>query len=357
MTDYNGVIKELVEGSWVEPETGKQFEMGINDIVISDSLDGGEAELVAKQHTGQTLTVVSDPNTHAALGERVFKALKAGGFDVREYIWQDPKCTDKGVEHIRQATRHTDALIAVGAGTVSDTVKYACYLDKRNYSVFATSPMCAFATPTASVSFDGFKRSITCSGAQGAYFDLSVIAKCPKRLISAAFADVICRTTSQVDWLTSHLFLGTPYMQTPYTVLAYDEENMIARAGDMLNGDIDALGMLTRTSTCQGLGTRFTSTTHSGSMAEHMISHYIDMFAGDRHPQTSHGEQVGVATITMSQLHNQMLAQESPPVMKPTDIPVDKMRNLFPAATADNMIEQTKLKAIDRKQAAQLNKR
>jgi len=131
MTDYNGVIKELVAGSWVEPKTGKQFDMGINDIVISASLDGQEAELISKQHEGQTLTIVSDPNTHAALGERVYKALNAGGFDVREYIWQDPKCTDKGVEHIRQATRHTDALIAVGAGTVSDTVKYACYSDRK----------------------------------------------------------------------------------------------------------------------------------------------------------------------------------------------------------------------------------
>lgn len=355
MTDYSGVIRELVDGSWVEPGTGKQYDIGINDIVIRDSLDGAEAQLVAKQHKGQSLTVVSDPNTHAAMGKRVFKALKADGFDVREYIWETPKCTEEGVEHIRHATRHTDARIAVGAGTVSDTVKYASHLDQCKYSVFATSPMCAFATPTASVSFDGFKRSITCSGAQGAYFDLSVVADCPERLISAAFADVICRTTSQVDWLTSHVLLGTPYMETPYTLLAYDEANMIARAGDMLTGNIDALAMLTRMSTIQGLGTRFTSTTHSGSMAEHMISHYIDMFAGDKHPQTSHGEQVGVGTITMSQLHNQVLTQDAPPVVKPTKVPSDWIRKNFPSAMADNMIEQSRLKALDNKKAAELN--
>jgi len=357
MTDYSGVIRELVDGTWVEPATGRQYDIGINDIVISDTLDGAEAELVAKQHKGQTLTVVSDPNTHAAMGERVFKALKAGGFDVREYIWETPKCTEEGVEHIRHATRHTDARIAVGAGTVSDTVKYASHLDKCKYSVFATSPMCAFATPTASVSFGGFKRSITCSGAQGAFFDLSVVANCPERLISAAFADVICRTTSQVDWLTSHVLLGTPYMETPYTLLAYDEENMIARAADMLSGDIDALAMLTRVSTIQGLGTRFTSTTHSGSMAEHMISHYIDMFAGAMHPQTSHGEQVGVGTITMSQLHNQVLSRDEPPLIKPTNIPVDWIRARFPSATAHSMIEQSNIKALNKQKVAELNTR
>lgn len=357
MTDYSGVIKELVDGTWVEPGTGSRYDIGINDIVIRDTLDGAEAALVAKQHKEQSLTVVSDPNTHAAMGERVFKALKADGFDVREYIWETPKCTEEGVEHIRHATRHTDARIAVGAGTVSDTVKYASHLDQCKYSVFATSPMCAFATATASVSFGGFKKSITCSGAQGAYYDLSVIADCPERLISAAFADVICRTTSQVDWLTSHILLGTPYMETPYTLLAYDEANMMARAGDMLKGDVDALAMLTRMSTIQGLGTRFTSSTHSGSMAEHMISHYIDMFAGNKHPQTSHGEQVGVGTITMSQMHNHVLTKNDPPVIKPTIIPVDWIRQRFPSAMADNMIEQTKLKALDKQMATQLNNR
>ena len=95
-------------------------------------------------------------------------------------------------------------LIAVGSGTISDSVKYGTFLTKREYSVFATSPMNAYTTPTASVSFEGFKKSITCHSAKGVFFDLGVVSKCPKRLIAAAFADVVCRTTSQVDWLISH---------------------------------------------------------------------------------------------------------------------------------------------------------
>lgn len=357
MTDYSGVLKDLVDGTWREPGTGKQYDIGIKDIVIRDSLDGAEAELVAQQHKGQKITVISDPYTHAAVGERVFKALKADGFDVNEYVWDKPVCSDEGVEHIRQNTRQCDARIAVGSGTVSDTVKYASYLDERPYSVFATSPMNAFTTATASVSSGGFKRSITCKGAQGIYFDLSVLATCPPRLISAAFADVICRTTSQVDWLMSHLFFDTAYMETPYTLLAYDEADMIAHASDMLTGDIDSLGMLTRISAIMGLGTRFSTTTHSGSMAEHMISHYIDMFAGDKHPRTSHGEQVGVATITMSQLHNQVLNNTTPPVFKATDIPEPWMRAQFTPEMVNTMLEQTRIKALDAQQADALNKR
>lgn len=357
MSDYSGILSDLVDGSWVEPDTGKQYDIGIKDIVIRDSLDGAEAKLIAKQHHGQAISVVSDPYTHDALGHRVFKALKADGQNVKEYIWQNPQCSENGVAHIRDATRNCDVRIAVGSGTVNDTVKYACYLDNRDYSVFATSPMNAFTTGTASVSFDGFKKSISCRGAQGVFFDLSVIANCPKRLISASFADVICRTTSQVDWLMSHLLFDTRYAETPYTLLAYDEPGMIAGAAKFLDGDIDALGMLTRISAIMGLGTRFTETTHSGSMAEHMISHYIDMFANEKHPQSSHGEQVGIATITMSQMQHQVLDCESAPLMHPTKIDREALLSRFGAESVDNMIRETKKKALDQQAADKLNAR
>lgn len=357
MKDYGGVLNELVAGTWQDPDTGTQYGIPINQIVIQASLDGAEAELVAAQHAGQSLTIVSDPYTHGALGARVFQALKSAGMDVREFVWETPQCSEQGVEQVRAATQGSDALIAVGSGTVNDSVKYASYLDKRQYSVFATSPMNAFTTSTASVSFGGFKKSITCHGANGVFFDLSVLAKCPPRLVSAAFADVICRTTAQVDWYLSHLLFDTPYTDVPYKLLAYDESGMVENASHMLSGDIDALGMLTRISAIMGLGTSFTQTTHVGSMAEHMISHYIDMFAGDRHPRTSHGEQVGVGTVTMSRLQEKVLQSETPPVFHATVIPEDELRRRFPREVADNMIEQTTLKAMDAGAADAMNRR
>jgi len=357
MSDYSGILRDLVSGDWIEPGSGKQYEIGVKDIVIKATLEGLEAELVAKQHKGKSITIVSDPFTHSAMGQRIYNALTADGQNVTEYVWEKPECSEEGVKHIREATRNCDVRIAVGSGTVNDTVKYACYLDKREYSVFATSPMNAFTTGTASVSFDGFKKSISCKGAKGVFFDLSVIANCPERLRSAAFADVICRTTAQTDWLLSNLLFNTPYTDTPYTLLAYDEQDMIDNAGKMLSGDTAALGMLTRISAIMGLGTQFTNTTHSGSMAEHMISHYIDMFAGDKHPRSSHGEQVGIATVTMSLLQNKVLADVNPPVMRATEINENDMRKRFGPALMDNMMSETRKKALDQEKAENLNKR
>ena len=358
MTDYTGVLSELVNGSWREPGSGKQYNIGIKNIVIRDSLDGMEAQLVAELYQNKRIALVSDPFTHAALGQRLFIALSQDNTNqITEFVWRNAQCSDKGVAEVQAATTNADVLIAIGSGTINDAVKYACYLDDKPYSVFATSPMNAFSTATASVSFDGFKRSITCRGAEGIFYDLSIISACPPRLISAAFADVICRTTAQVDWLLSHLLFATSYTETPYTLLAYDEPQMIASADRMLSGDVESLGMLTRISAIMGLGTRFTNTTHSGSMAEHQISHYIDMFAGDKHPRSSHGEQVGIATITMSHLQNNIIKKSTPPLMGTTNIPAESLKNRFGDEMGNNMIEQTQAKALSEAAADKLNQK
>jgi glycerol-1-phosphate dehydrogenase [NAD(P)+] len=320
LKDYSGVIAELVAGTWRDPSTGEIQRIPVSNIVIADSLDGIEAELIREQHAGKSIVVVSDERTRAALGKRVFEALKPLG-NVKEYVWEHPYCSEQGIEELMAAVPDAEALVAIGSGTLSDSVKYGTFLTGRKYSVFPTSPMNAYTTPTASVSSHGFKKSLTCHSARGVFFDLSVLSKCPQRLIAAAFADVVCRTTSQVDWLLSHLLFDSAYKDTAYTLLAYDEESMMTNADRIVIGDSEALAMLTRSAAIMGLGTSFTGTTHSGSMAEHMISHYIDMFAGDKHPGSSHGEQVGVATLTMSQLQNQILAGSQPPILSPTEIP------------------------------------
>lgn len=353
---YGGVIDELVRGDWIVPATGEPASIPIENIVIAESLDGAEADLIAPLHAGKRILVVSDNFTHAALGERIYKALAPRG-NVGEFVWQKPRCTDEGVAELIDATAEADALIAVGSGTINDSVKYATFQTGREYSVFPTSPMNAYSTSTASVSVGGMKRSISCHSAKGLFCDLGVLAKCPPRLIRAAFADVVCRTTAQVDWLMSHLLFYTPYTDTPYVLLAYDEDAMLDHADEIASGKLEPLAVLTRIATVMGLGTSFTGTTHVGSMAEHMISHYIDMFAGDAHPGTSHGEQVGVATMAMSALQNSILGADTPPELRPTEIPHTALADRYGGPMADLMHEQTAHKAIDGAMADRLNER
>jgi len=354
--DYGGVVNELVAGEWKHPHTGQPVSIDIRSIVIKETLDGMENELVNHLHKNEKLAVVSDRYTFEVLGRRIGSALRSGGFAIEEIVLKKPHADIEKVDELRHLTRHCDAMIAVGSGTINDSVKYASFLDKKRYSVFPTSPQLAYGTPTASISFDGFKKSITALPAQGVFFDLSVISQCPIRLTRSAFADLICRTTSQVDWLMSHLLFGTKYRKLPYYLLAYDEKGLLDHAQALQEGNFEAFGILARSCALMGLAICITNTSHPGSMGEHMMSHYMEMFFNDVNPNTLHGEQVGVTTLTMSRLQNLILNKDIPPVLEPTKFKEAEMIARYGKEIAPQCIKELKNKALDRKQADRINR-
>jgi glycerol-1-phosphate dehydrogenase [NAD(P)+] len=305
-------------------------------------------------HRGKRLVVVSDKFTREALGARVFRACKAAGMSasmsgivralrlkVSMSSWRKPGCRGIHRGGIRDHQRQREVWQLVHG---------------REYSVFATSPDERLHDPDGIHSLPGIQEVGHVPLCQRRVFDLGVLARCPQRLVAAGFADVICRTTAPGRLADVTPPFRHALFDTAYALLAVDEDEMIASAQGLVEADFDALATLTRVSAIMGLGTSFTGTTHVGSMAEHMISHYIDMFSGSEHPGTSHGEQVGVATLTMSTLQNQILNVGEPSRLAPTVIPEAELREKFGEA-AETMVEQTTKKALDAKDAAALNAR
>jgi glycerol-1-phosphate dehydrogenase [NAD(P)+] len=100
-----------------------------------------------------------------------------------------------------------------------------------------------------------------------------------------------------------------------------------------------------------------TGNTNHGSMGEHQISHYIDCFAGDQHPGTLHGQQVGVAVLTMARLQEAVLASERPPVLRPTQIDAADMARRMGAEVAAQCRAEIGPKILDADAAARLNEK
>lgn len=354
--DYGGVVNELVTGRWKHPVTGQPVSMDVRSIVIKATLDGMEGELVRALHNNEKLAIVSDRYTFEVLGRRVGSALQSEGIAIEEIVWKQPQAAAERVEELRDRSRHCDGLIAVGSGTVNDSVKYAAFLDNKRFSVFPTSPQLAYGTNTASISFGGFKKSISARPAQGVFYDLSVISQCPIRLTRSAFADLICRTTAQVDWLMSHLLFGTTYRKLPYILLAHDEDNLFNSARALQEENIAAFGTLIRMCALMGMAICIANTSHPGSMGEHMMSHYIDMFFKDVNPNTLHGEQVGVTSLTMSRLQNRILSKSDPPILEPTQINEADMIARYGDEIGQQCIRELQNKALDRKEADRMNR-
>jgi glycerol-1-phosphate dehydrogenase [NAD(P)+] len=218
--------------------------------------------------------------------------------------------------------------------------------------------MNGYTSTTASMTLEsGLKVSLPSHAAAGFFVDLAVNAAAPNYLTAAGFGDCLARSVAQVDWWMSHRLLGTAYCQIPYILQDDDERELNSRAAALVNGEMAAVGYLFRVLTLCGLGISFTGVSNHGSMGEHQISHYIDCFAGDRHPGTLHGQQVGVASLTMARLQQRMLASDRPPVIRPTQTDEAGMVRRMGADVAVQCVLAFRRKAFDQAAADAFNAR
>jgi glycerol-1-phosphate dehydrogenase [NAD(P)+] len=355
MTDQ-GLIEDLVAGRWRDPTTGRPVRVATRAIVIERSLDGGEAELIAPLALGRRLAVISDRNTYDALGRRVARAL-ATIARIDDLVLDAPVADLATVDELRGRADAAEALVAVGSGTLNDVCKYLAERIGRPYVVFATAPsMNGYLTGTASLARGGFRSSLPARPPLAALFDLDVLRAAPARLIRAGIGDALCRTTAQADWLLGHHLRGAPYSETPYLLQLEDEPAVLDSAAAMVAGDPAAIAALTRLLVLAGLGMAIIGSSAPASMGEHSISHYIDLMAAP-HPGSLHGEQVGVATLTLSRLQNALLRAERPPEMRATRLDEAAMRARYGAVPAEALIAAFRAKALDDAAADRMNAR
>jgi glycerol-1-phosphate dehydrogenase [NAD(P)+] len=357
MTDWNALISEVVAGQWKDPTTGKAAKVPFETIRIEETLDGGEADVLAPLKLGKRLAVVSDVNTVEAMGRRVAKHLKALGAIEEIVLPGTLHCDEKTIALVQQKTRHADAVVAVGSGVLSDLCKYASFKDGRKYVTFGTAAsMNGYAASTASVTLaNGYKTSLPAQAPRGIFIDLKVSADAPTYLSAAGLADSLCRPTAQIDWWASHRLFGSFYSSVPYTLMAEDEPAMIKAAPDLAKHSVAANGYLHRILALCGLGVCFTGVSHHGSMGEHQVSHWIDMFAGAAHPGSTHGQQVGVAALAIARLQAELLALDRPPQIAPTHIAEAEFVARYGEEIGRMCYAEAKKKAFDAKAAAAFN--
>ncbi|MGQ0665300.1 MAG: iron-containing alcohol dehydrogenase, partial [Pseudomonadota bacterium] len=298
-----GAIDLILAGERPDPDGGPALKVPTRRVVIEKSLAGDEAELVRGLDFGRRLAVISDATTRAVLGQRVERVLAAVAEIVPVPLPGRPRADLASVAAIRRAAGVADALIAVGAGTINDLAKYAAWLDGKPYAVFGTAPsMNGYASATASIAIGGVKKSLPAAAPAGIFFDLSILAAAPVRLIRAGLGDSLARATAQADWLLAHLVLGRPYRSAPFRLLAEEEEALFSAPEALIAGDLEAMAHLARTLVLSGFGMAVCGGSHPASQGEHLISHYMEMRCAPDLSEPLHGEQIGVTTLTMARL-------------------------------------------------------
>ncbi len=310
------VLGQLLRGEYRDPDGGPPIGVPIKAVHIERSLEGIEADLLAPYGLGRRLAVVSDPVTRSVLGRRVERALSSLATIVPVVLEDQPHADADTAAMLRRACGEADALVAVGSGTVNDLCKFAAAQDGKPYVVFATAPsMNGYTSMNAAITVDGHKKTLPAATPLAVFMDLEILAAAPARMIRAGLGDSLCRPTAQVDWLLSHHLHGTTYRSAPFATLAEDESILLEVPEALLRGDLDAMRALARTLVLSGIGMTICGGSYPASQGEHLISHYIDMFAPAGRGAYFHGEQVAVATLTMARIQEEVLAAGPPQFM------------------------------------------
>ncbi len=356
LTGGQASIEQLLRGAYRDPDSGRPVGVATKSLLIAPTLAGLEGDLVKGLGFGKTVAVVSDATTHEVLGARVERAI-AGGHTVISVVLPNGVHPDgETVEKVQSATKSADALIAVGSGTINDLSKYASAQDGKPYAVFGTAPsMNGYTSVNAAITMHGHKLSLPAQAPVGAFFDLAVMSAAPARLVRAGLGDSLCRTTSQADWLLAHELFDQPYRQLPYHLLKDDEPPLFAQSSELLRGDKDAMERLVRTLILSGFGTAIVGNSQPASQGEHLISHYIDMFADPRRMLIYHGEQVGVTTLSMARLQETML--KSRPVVKPDTQTEADFKKRFGDEIGESCWGEYRKKRLDAAKAEAVNAR
>jgi len=352
-------IDLLLQGQYPDPETGALLHAETRALAIEDSLDGTEAERVAALGFGRRLAVIADPDTTAALGDRVVRALTSR-FDVQSIVLgRDPHTDVETVDRLlAQVDPRTDAVVAVGAGTLNDLGKLVAHRRGIPQAVFATAPsMNGYTSVSASILEGGVKRSVRTATPAGVFFDLRVLAAAPAPLIRAGVGDMACRSTAQTDWLLAHLLLDRPYREAPFALLADDEHAVLGEPGAVLAGDLAAMRHLVRTIVLSGFGMTICGGSYPASQGEHLLAHYVAMMRAPEVAETLHGADIGVCTLVMAELQHRILERDAPPVLRPSTVRRDDVLRRFGPIAGETCWRELEPKLLDGARADALNAR
>lgn len=349
-------IVSLLKGDYLDPQTGEKLGVSLKSVVIEESLEGREADLVADLGFGRKIAVVCDPETLEAMGARVERALSSR-FDVQRVLLPSHPHPDEDTLERLLATLNPglDAIVAVGSGSINDLCKVAAHRRGIPQAIFGTAPsMNGYTSANAAITVGGLKKTLPAIAPTGVFLDLAVLARAPKRLIRSGLGDSLCRPTAQADWLMASLLLGQKYREAPFAMLAADEVTLFSEPRALLAGDLSAMRALARTLVLSGFGMTICGGSYPASQGEHLISHYMDMM-GRGLPESYHGEQIGVTALEMARLQEAVLRRDRAPRLRATAVSREEVLAHFGPAVGEACWKEFEPKRLSSVRAEELN--
>lgn len=317
-------------------------------IVAGDGVLGQTGAVFADMFPGQRALLVADENTWAAAGEAARAALAAAGVGMDEpLVFPGRPTLASDYEHVvtvRERLAAGDAYAcSLASGTLNDIVKLASGELGRPYlNVCTAASMDGYAAFASSITRDGFKINRPCPAPAALIAPLDIMRAAPARLKAQGYGDIIEKIPAGADWIIADELGIEPIqpdvwelVQPPVKAALADPEGVAATTPEAMSRLVDALML-------SGLAMQAMQSSRPASGAGHNFSHQWEMegHGAAWDPPLSHGLKVGLGTIALCALYEQVLRLDL------TDFDVDARVAAWPSLD-DELAKVASLQPID----------
>lgn len=307
--------------------------------LVGDGVLGETAGLFREFFPGaERAIVIDDPRTRAAAGEKVAEMLRSQGIEVSEHVLEPGGKIFHGdyryAEEVREAIKAAQAgnppsprlrrtsgergtgngrivPVAVGSGVVNDVTKRASgELGIPYLTVGTAASVDGYSSFGAALrSPEGAKQTYPCPAPRVIVADLDVMRTAPAWMAASGFADLMAKVPAGADWILAYELGATEWHDSAWHTVQDglkeaigDPEGVVAMKTEPFTRFVEGLML-------GGFAMQDMQSSRPASGAEHMFSHLLEMrdhmFKGEIVP---HGIQVGVFTLFMCRVYEQILA-------------------------------------------------
>jgi len=270
--------------------------------------------------------VIEDPRTRAAAGERVAEMLRAAGAEVSEHVIEPDGKTFHAdyryVDEVREAIKAAEngkrgtgngriVPVAVGSGVVNDLTKRASgELEIPYLTVGTAASVDGYSSFGAALrSPEGAKQTYPCPAPRAIVADLDVMRTAPKWMAASGFADLMAKVPAGADWILAYELGASEWHDSSWHTVQDGLKEAIGDPEGVAEMKTEPLTRFVEGLMLGGFAMQDMQSSRPASGAEHLFSHLLEMrdhtFKGDIVP---HGIQVGVFTLFMCRVYEQILA-------------------------------------------------
>lgn len=261
--------------------------------------------------------VVADENTYEAAGRFVDQTLSETHLRIEPFIFPGKPVLHAEFEHVlklEESLRAHEAIpVAVGSGTLNDIAKLASFRCGRQYMVVATAAsMDGYTAFGAAITKDGYKQTMTCPAPRAVLADTQILKNAPPAMTASGYADLLGKVTAGADWLVADALGIEPLHAQAWALIQNPLRDWTGSPAALRSGDESAFEKLMEGLVMSGLAIQLAQSSRPASGSEHLFSHLWEMegLGQDLPVPLSHGYKVGVGSIAIAALYEQVLQND-----------------------------------------------